>query len=95
MPDASVTVHVTVVVPTVKTAGASFVTEITEQLSFVKGVPRLTLKAAHELFALTVTFAGAVMVGLITSVTVTVCVAVVMFPFTSVTVHVTVVVPIG
>ena len=68
----SVTVHVTVVVPIGKVDGALFVTELMSQLSQVKGVPRLTPVALHVALALIVTFAGAVIVGLILSITVTV-----------------------
>ena len=91
----SVTVHVIVVVPNANVAGALFVTEATEQLSAVTGVPNATPVAAQEAFAFTVMFAGAVIVGKVTSVTVTNCVAVFTFPLPSVTVHVTVVVPSG
>jgi hypothetical protein len=70
-------------------------TEATEQLSAVTGVPKATLKAAHAEFALMVTLAGAVIVGFVLSTTVTVCVAVAVWPEPSVTVQVTVVVPNG
>ena len=93
LPLLSVTVQVTVVAPSAKTLGALLVTLTTVQLSVAVGVPNATLKAAHELFALTNTFAGAVTKGTCVSVTVTVCVAVVVFPALSVTVQVTVVVP--
>jgi hypothetical protein len=94
-PALSITVHVTVVVPIEKVDGASLVTEATEQLSKVIGVPKLTLKAVHALVAETITSIGAVITGSSLSITVTVCVAVAVFPEPSVTVHVTVVVPIG
>ena len=71
-PDPSVTVHVTVVNPNGKVAGASFTTLATEQLSAVVAVPNATLNALHVPFAFTVTFAGAVIVGFVLSVTVTV-----------------------
>ena len=89
----SFTVHVTVVVPRGKTVGALLVIWATEQLSAVTGVPKTTLNAAHALFALTVTLAGAVIVGVVTSVTVTNWVAVDVFPLPSITVQITVVVP--
>ena len=92
-PASSVTVQVTVVAPIGKVAGALFVTEATPQLSAVVGVPNVTPKALHEEFALTVTAAGAVMVGFCVSFTVTVKLAVLVFPAASVAVYVTVVVP--
>jgi hypothetical protein len=89
----SVTVQVTVVAPIAKVAGALCVTEVTEQLSEVTGVPRATLNAEQALLALTFNAAGAVMVGFTLSITVTSCVALVALPLASVTVQVTVVVP--
>jgi hypothetical protein len=71
-PDPSVTVHVTVVTPNGKVAGASFVTLATVQLSDVVAAPKLTLNALHVPFAFTATFAGAVIVGFVLSFTVTV-----------------------
>jgi hypothetical protein len=71
-PEASVTVQVTVVLPSVNTEGALFVTEATEQLSAVVGTPKLTLNAEHVPLAFTVTAAGAVIVGVMLSNTVTV-----------------------
>ena len=94
-PEPSVTVQVTVVVPTGNTVGALFVTEATEQLSAVTGVPRTTPVAVQPVFVFTVTFAGAVIVGNVVSTTVTNWVAVLMFPEPSVTVQVTVVFPNG
>src|SRR5438105_11365633 len=73
---------------------ASLVTLATLQLSAVVGVPSVTPDAVHTPASeLTVTLAGAVMVGFWLSVTVTVCVAVAVLPEPSVTVQVTVVVP--
>jgi hypothetical protein len=95
LPEPSITVHVTVVVPKAKVGGALFVTDATEQLSAVVGVPRLTLNATHEPFAFTVTFEGALIVGFVLSITVTVCMDIAVFPDPSVTVHVTAVVPNG
>ncbi len=91
----SVTVHVTVVKPSRKVVGALLVTLTTLQLSAVTGVPRATLYATHPLFAFTVTFDGAAIVGTTVSITVTVCVAVAKLPLPSTTVQVMVVVPIG
>jgi hypothetical protein len=95
LPELSVTVQITVVTPSGNVAGALLVTIVIVQLSVAVGAPNATLKAAHELFALTNTLAGAVTAGACVSVTVTVCVAVVVFPALSVTVQVTVVVPSG
>jgi hypothetical protein len=95
-PDPSVTVHVTVVAPNGKIAGALFVTDATEQLSDVVGAPRATPLAVHNpASAETVTFAGQLIVGNCVSLTVTVCVQVAVNPAPSVTVHVTVVIPSG
>lgn len=64
LPEASLTVHITVVLPNGNEAGALLVTLDTEQLSEVVGVPRLTPVAEHdEALAMTVTVAGAVMEG--------------------------------
>ena len=71
------------------------VTDVTLQLSFVVGVPRLTPVAVHAVFVVVVIPAGAVIVGFTLSFTVTSCVAVAVLPLPSVTVHVTVVVPSG
>ena len=61
----SVTVHVTVVFPSGKVAGALFVTEATEQLSSVAGVPSCTFDAVQISWsATTETACGAVIVGL-------------------------------
>ncbi len=69
----SVTVQVTVVVPNGNTAGASFVVEATEQLSFVVAEPKLTpLAVQRPASALTVTFEGQEIVGSSVSFTVTV-----------------------
>lgn len=93
-PEASATVQVTVVVPKGKLAGASLVTLLTEQLSVVTGVPKLTPVAEQEpRSAFTLTFEGHTMVGFWLSVTVTFCVQLAVLPAPSVTVHVTTVVP--
>ena len=67
----SVTVHVTVVVPIGKVAGALLVTEATVQLSAVAGAERTTVVKHEPEAAATVTFAAQVMVGFSLSVTVT------------------------
>ena len=95
LPDPSVTVQVTVVVPNGNAAGALLVTEATEQLSLVVGVPNETPVAVQPEFVVTFLAAGAVMVGFTLSVTVTVWEAVAVLPLPSVTVQVTVVVPNG
>ena len=64
LPERSVTVHVTVVAPTGKVAGALLVVEATPQLSDVVGEPSDTEDAVQSpASAFTVTFAGQVMVG--------------------------------
>src|ERR1043166_3928254 len=96
LPCTSVTVQVTVVVPTGNCAGASLLTSATPQLSEVVGVPR-EMPVAKQLSesALTLTSAGQVICGSSVSSTVTVCVQVLLLPPLSVTVQVTVVVPTG
>ena len=71
-PEPSVTVQVTVVLPKGKEVGALLVTEATEQLSAVVGVPRTTPVAVQAVFVVVATFDGAVMVGLMVSSTITV-----------------------
>ena len=77
LPEPSVTVHVTVVSPSGNTAGASLVVLATLQLSAVVGDPKVT-PVASQLSAsvLTITAAGAVIVGSMSSTTVTVALAV-------------------
>jgi hypothetical protein len=94
-PEPSVTVQVTVVFPNGKVVGASFVTEATEQLSPVTGVPSANPVTPQVADDDTVKAAGATIVGRTVSITVTVWVAVAVFPLASVTVHVTVVTPNG
>ena len=72
LPVPSVTVHVTVVLPNGKAVGALLVTEATEQLSDVVGVPNETPVAVHPVLVVAETEAGAVMVGFTLSVTVTI-----------------------
>ena len=64
LPDASVTVHVTVVDPIGNVEGASFTTEATEQLSDAVALPKETLDAEHKFkSALTKTSDGQVITG--------------------------------
>ena len=97
LPDPSVTVQVTVVLPSGNVAGALLVTLATEQLSAVVAVPRATPDAVHiPASELTLTAAGAVIVGFWLSVTVTICVASsAALPLLSDTFHLIVVVPTG
>src|ERR1041385_2715771 len=92
----SMTVQVTIVLPTGNCAGASLLTESTPQLSEVVGEPRSTPVAKQlPASALTVTAAGQVIDGTSSSVTVTVCWQVAELPCTSVTVQVTMEAPTG
>ena len=68
----SVTVQVTVVVPSGKAAGALLLTDATPQLSAVVGVPKVTPVAVQLVLVVAFTFAGQVIVGSTLSVTVTV-----------------------
>jgi len=86
LPLPSVTVQVTVVLPSGKELGASLVTEVTEQLSAVVGVPKETPVAVQPELVLTETEDGAEMDGFILSFNVTVLLADVVFPEASVTV---------
>jgi hypothetical protein len=95
LPEPSVTVQVTVVVPNGNAEGASLITEATEQLSPVTGVPSTTFVEVQATLVVPDVAAGAVIVGLILSVTVTICSSVAVLPEPSVTVQVTVVVPNG
>ena len=95
LPLPSVTVQVTVVLPNGKALGALLVTEATEQLSAVVGVPKATPVAVQPELVLADRADGAVIVGFTLSVTVTICVAVAVLPLPSVTVQVTVVLPSG
>ena len=74
MPAPSVTVQVTVVAPNGKLVGASLVVLATLQLSPVVGVPNVTFASAVAhvpASTLTLTAAGAVIVGKMLSTTVT------------------------
>jgi hypothetical protein len=96
LPEPSVTVQVTVVVPSRKVKGALLVIVDTEQLSLVTGVPRFTPVAPHDpASAVTETVAGQLIVGFCVSFTITVWLQEDVFPDPSVTVHVTIVVPRG
>ena len=71
MPLPSVTVQVTVVTPRgYVVAGWLLVTDATEQLSDVTGVPRTTPVAVHPELVVVLTLPGHVIVGGITSTTV-------------------------
>ena len=76
LPLLSVTVQVTVVVPSGKAAGALLLTDATPQLSAVVGVPRTTPVAVQFVFVVAFTLAGHVMVGSVTSTTVLIITAV-------------------
>jgi hypothetical protein len=94
-PEPSVAVHVTVVLPSGKLAGALF-DAVTLQLSAIVGVPKVTfVNAVAQVPAstFTVTAAGAVIVGSILSSTVTVAAPEAEFPLLSVTVSITVFAP--
>ena len=86
LPDPSVTVQVTVALPNGNAEGALLVTEATEQLSEVVGVPNETPVAVQPELVLDETAAGAVMLGRMMSVMVTVLMADVVFPDASVAV---------
>jgi hypothetical protein len=95
LPAASVAVHVTVVVPNWKIAGALFEI-VAPTLSVAEAFPNATLDAVARLRSVgTIIFDGAVIDGGWLSTTVTVCVAVAVLPAASVAVHITVVVPNG
>ena len=70
-PEPSVTVHITVVTPNGKAAGALLVTDATEQLSAVVGVPRAKPVAVQAVLVVVAMLAGAVIVGTMLSNTVT------------------------
>src|SRR6516162_207160 len=94
LPELSITVHITVFVPTGKSAGALFVIVTGPQLSDAVSVPRATLVAPHRPGdATTVTNAGQAMVGGWVSLTITVCGQVTRLPWLSVAVQTTVFVP--
>src|SRR5690606_40468099 len=88
--EASVTVHVTTVVPTGNDAGASFAYVKSIQLSATTGVPKLTPVASHEPASAetSVKSAGHVIVGSSVSTTVTFCVHVAVLFEASVTIHI-------
>ena len=81
-------------VPNGNAASALLVTEATEQLSAVVGVPNETPVAVQPVLVVTETEVGAVMVGFVLSITVTVAVHVDELPSRSVTVNVTVFDPV-
>src|ERR671923_274890 len=96
LPPASVTVQVTVLVPTGNWLGASLRIVAPGQLSVMVGVPRFTPVAKHwSASVLTVTSSGQATAGFWLSRTITSCMQVAVFPLGSVTVQVTVLVPTG
>jgi hypothetical protein len=95
LPEPSITVQVTTVIPKGKAAGALFVTEEMEQLSVAIGIPKTTPVAVQAVFVIVATFTGAVIIGFSLSITVTVWLqGIETFPFWSVAVQTTVVFPI-
>jgi hypothetical protein len=88
LPLLSVTVQITVVVPTGKDAGALLLTVATAQLSDVVGVPKATPVAVQPLLAVVFTVPGQLIVGGTLSPFITVCVVVVVQLFASFTVMV-------
>ncbi|MNC24024.1 hypothetical protein D3C75_720650 [compost metagenome] len=90
LPCSSVTVQVTSVVPSGKSAGALFVT-VTGKISVTTGWPISTFVLSPVASA--VLSPGSVTSGLVVSVIVTVCVPLVLLPFSSVAVQVTSVLP--
>lgn len=88
-------VHVTVVAPSGNVVGALLLT-VAEQLSDTVGVPSTTPVAVQPAaFAASVTFAGALMLGVWMSLTVTVKLHIAVLPAASVTVKALVVMPMG
>ena len=95
-PAASVIVHVTVVIPSGNTAGASLDIEVEGQLSSTIGDPIFTeVEEQKPGSADAVTSTGQVIEGGSISITVTNCMHVAILPESSVTVQVTMVSPIG
>ena len=95
-PEISVTVQVTVVLPTGKEAGASLLTISTIQLSEVVGAINVSEAASQTpRSAVTVVSLAQIIIGSISSITTISCVQLSILPLVSITVHVTVVVPIG
>src|SRR5206468_6155989 len=96
LPELSVTVQTTVLVPTGKSTGVLLATVTGPQLSATVGVPSETLVVPHRPGeAATVTSAGHEIVGGWVSLTITVCRQVTLLPELSVTVQITVFVPTG
>ena len=94
LPDSSVTIQLTTVVPTENDDGASLVTiksEANEQLSDTEGVPSETVVSQSPSPSLddpTIISSGQVISGALVSTSVMVCKQVLLFPLVSVTVHV-------
>jgi hypothetical protein len=93
-PEASVTIHITCVLPNPKTAGALFVPAETLQLSDVAGTSNVTV-AVHPADAVTAISAGHTIEGASVSLTVTEKLQVAVLDEASVTINVFTVVPIG
>ena len=95
LPESSVAVQVTVVLPRGNVAGASFVISTSaSQMSVALAWPMLTA-VPSRLVCSAVASSGTVRTGTVVSAIVTVCVSVAELPASSVAVHVTVVVPRG
>jgi hypothetical protein len=93
-PEPSVTIHITLVIPTGYTKGALLTNPETEQLSLTTGAMSEIPITLHEPgVVLTVTGPEHVIVGLVLSVTTTLNEHVAVFPAASVAVQVTIVVP--
>ena len=96
LPLSSLMVHITVIVPIGKLLSALLLNPSTAQLSATSGIPRSTSVAKFSLSPMiTMTSAGAVMVGASLSLTTTLKLLVVSLPLGSIAVHVTSVVPNG
>ena len=93
LPDTSVAVQVTIVSPSGKNSGASFVNEIS-CTSKTDGLSRLTVFSAIEVASIVTSPTGKIS-GVVVSTIETVWVAVAEFPDESVAVHVTTVSPSG
>ena len=94
LPDVSMAVHVTVVSPSGKNSGTSFVIDEIPTRSYVDGMSSST-ELEFAFCASTVMFDGIINSGLVVSTTLTNCSALVVFPDVSAAVHVTVVSPSG
>ena len=93
-PEESDTVQVTIVSPSAKNSGASFMIDIISPLSVAIDSPNWTLFWSL-LVASTITSSGTCKIGEIVSIMVTLCSVLTVFPDSSVAVQVTVVSPTG